>query len=152
MTTVYGTPVDFYIKKSIKTEQPKMFGLSFPIGKNPKSNGGYFGKSSDLELVKSSLRQLLSTFPGERVMLPNYGLDLRQYLFEPLDATLFGEIKDKIITSINKYLPQVEIIKLQIISLDEIGYSGIPGLKITLHFKLKNYQNQLSDITIKVGA
>ena len=85
-------------------------------------------------------------------MLPNYGLDLRQYLFEPLDQFLFEEMREKILNSINFYLPEIQITRLSIISLDEIGYSGIPGIQISLSFTLKDDVQVASDISIKVGA
>jgi phage baseplate assembly protein W len=85
-------------------------------------------------------------------MLPDYGLDLRQFLFEPLDEVLFAEMRDRIVSVVGRYLPEIEITKLNIISLDEIGYTGIPGLKITLAFKLKNTNEVPSDITVKVGV
>ena len=151
-TTIYGNKIDFSIKKSIEAQQPKIYGLGFPIGKTTKSNKTYFNKDSGIELIKSNITQLLSTYPGERIMLPNYGLDLRQYLFEPLDSSLFAEIKEQILITVGSYLPSVEIIKLQVISLDEIGYSGIAGLKITIQFRVKNYQNLISDVTLKVGG
>ena len=79
-------------------------------------------------------------------------LVLNSCVTEPLDSSLFAEIKEQILNTVGSYLPSVEIIKLQVVSLDEIGYSGIAGLKITIQFKVKNYQNLISDVTIKVGG
>ena len=155
MATVYGTQVPRTQKREIISEKTKIYGLNFPIGVGvvPKVfNRGYFAKESGNNLVKGNLKQLLSTFPGERVMLPDYGLDLRQFLFEPLDNVLFAEIRDRITVVVGKYLPEIEITKLTIVSLDEIGYSGIPGLKITLGFKMRNTNEVPSDITVKVGV
>ena len=155
MAIVYGTQVPRTQKREIIAEKPKKYGLNFPIGINNKPkvfNRGYFAKESGLNLAKGNLKQLLSTFPGERVMLPNYGLDLRQYLFEPLDQFLFEEMREKILNSINFYLPEIQITRLSIISLDEIGYSGIPGIQISLSFTLKDDVQVASDISIKVGA
>ncbi len=155
MATVYGLPIPKVQKREIISEKQKIYGVNFPIGIGvaPRVfNKGYFAKESGNNLIKGNLKQLLSTFPGERVMLPDYGLDLRQFLFEPLDQTLFAEIRDRIVSAVGRYLPEIEITKLSIISLDEIGYTGIPGLKITLAFKLKNTNDVPSDITVKVGV
>jgi hypothetical protein len=61
-------------------------------------------------------------------------------------------MRDRIVSAVGRYLPEIEITKLSIISLDENWYTGIPGLKITLAFKLKNTNDVPSDITVKVGV
>lgn len=155
MAIVYGTQVPRLQKREIIAEKPKRYGLNFPIGTRIAGttfNRGYFVKESGLNLAKGNLKQLLSTFPGERVMLPNYGLDLRQFLFEPLDQTTFAEIRDRITTCINTFLPEIEIVKLSVTILEEINYSGIPGIRISLVFRLTEDPVSTSDLTIKVGA
>ena len=39
---------------------------------------------SEEEDVKSSIRIILSTIPGQRIMLPNFGCNLQKKLFDPL--------------------------------------------------------------------
>ena len=53
-------------------------------------------KSSKEELIKGQIRQLLFTVPGERVMLPSFGLHIRQYLFSPIDSIIIENIKKEI--------------------------------------------------------
>ena len=40
---------------------------------------------TDVQAVIESMKNLLSTEPGERIGDPNYGVSLRQFLFEPID-------------------------------------------------------------------
>lgn len=156
MAIVYGNQVPRVQKREIIAEKPKIYGLNFPIGTNinaPNLNKGYFSKQSGITLAKGNLKQLLSTFPGERVMLPLYGLDLRQFLFEPLDDFTFAEIRERITTQVDKYLPEISIVKLSVKATSEIGYSGIPGIIITLSFRLADDYNSVpSDIIVKVGV
>ena len=154
MTTIYGNQLPLSQKRDIKSEKPKIFGLNFPIGVNSvekKYRRGYFSKESGIYLVRGNLKQLLGTIPGERVMLPRYGLDLRRFLFEPLDSDLFGEIREAIRDAVTIQLPMVQITKLTVISLDSAGYTQIPGIKITLSFTLKDDTTQVGDVTVKVG-
>jgi phage baseplate assembly protein W len=44
--------------------------------------------------IRESLRILLATSPGERVMQPDYGCGLRSKVFEHLDESAVTEIKD----------------------------------------------------------
>jgi phage baseplate assembly protein W len=46
--------------------------------------GGYFLQThSDMERALTNLKMLLMTAKGERPMMPTYGSDLRELLFEP---------------------------------------------------------------------
>ncbi|CAN7748640.1 GPW/gp25 family protein [Pseudorhodoferax sp. LjRoot39] len=51
---------------------------------------------SDEQDVRESLRILLSTAPGERVMHPTYGCGLRRLVFEQLSESLLTEIRSLI--------------------------------------------------------
>ncbi len=69
---------------------------------------------SEEEDIKSSLEILLSTRLGERVMLPNYGCNLEELLFEKLDRTLITYAKELIETAILYHEPRIDVIKIDI--------------------------------------
>lgn len=69
---------------------------------------------SEEEDIKSSLEILLSTRLGERIMLPNYGCNLDQLLFENLDRTLITYIVDLIKTAILYHEPRIDVKKIDI--------------------------------------
>lgn len=64
---------------------------------------------SDVEDIESSLAILFSTEPGERVMQPTYGSDLKKLLFEPLDTTLKTYIKELIETAVLYHEPRIRL-------------------------------------------
>ena len=66
--------------------------------------------------IQSSLEILLSTRQGERIMLPGYGCNLDEMVFEPMTTTFKTYIKDMIQTAILYYEPRIDV---QHISLDE---------------------------------
>ena len=43
-------------------------------------------------LVKQNVKMLILTNPGERVMEPNYGVGIRQFLFENFESDVFARI------------------------------------------------------------
>ena len=61
--------------------------------------------------VKQNLRMLLYTAPGERIMVPEYGVGLRRFLFENFPEI---EIAQKIQEQVKIYLPQVRILSLTV--------------------------------------
>ncbi|MFT3947205.1 MAG: GPW/gp25 family protein [Agriterribacter sp.] len=62
---------------------------------------------SDYEDIKESLDILLSTSLGERRMQPDYGCNLNDYMFEALNSTLIGTIKQKVSNAILYYEPRI---------------------------------------------
>ena len=82
-------------------------GWSFPPAFD-KLTGGV-EMVSDVTDIEQSLNILLSTSPGERVMQPEYGCNLADYLFEPLSTTLIGIIKDRVQKSILFYESRISI-------------------------------------------
>jgi phage baseplate assembly protein W len=64
--------------------------------------------------IEESLNILLSTSLGERVMQPQYGCNLADYLFESLNSTLIGYIKDRVQNAIMFYESRIRIEKIDV--------------------------------------
>jgi uncharacterized protein len=71
---------------------------------------------SNEEDIKQSLNILLSTSPGERVMQPEYGCNLTDYLFESLNSSVIGYIKDRVKNAILYYEPRIIAEKIEVTS------------------------------------
>lgn len=69
-------------------------------------------KSYDIELVKADLLNHIFTRRGERVMMPRFGTEIPELVFEPLTEDLVDLIKDEVRTVI-EYDPRVSLINLQ---------------------------------------
>lgn len=65
--------------------------------------------TSGEEDIQRSLDVLLSTALGERVMLPEFGSNLEDLLFEPIDTGLQTLLFDRIRTAILYYEPRIEV-------------------------------------------
>jgi len=59
--------------------------------------------------IEQSLGVLLTTRTGERVMEPNFGCILDDYLFQSLDATTVTIIRDKVETAILYFEPRIDV-------------------------------------------
>ena len=66
--------------------------------------------------IASSLEVLLQTARGERVMLPQYGCNLDELIFESLDTRMKTLMTDKIESAILYHEPRIELEK---VNLDE---------------------------------
>ena len=65
--------------------------------------------SYDLEAVYNSLNALFNTVPGQRLLLPEYGIDLRSLLFKPISDGIAEAIGYKIKHGIDKWEPRVYV-------------------------------------------
>lgn len=93
----------------------KFINIEFPFQDDNK--GKYLAMNSVSErAIKSDLIHLLLTNKGERLYLPDFGANLRKYLFEPNDSIIHGEIKEEIQTAISKFIPNLKV--------DEISLKG----------------------------
>jgi hypothetical protein len=64
--------------------------------------------------IKSDLIHLLLTNKGERLYMPNFGANLRQYLFEPNDDIAANAIKTEINNAIKEFLPNLQVTELSV--------------------------------------
>ncbi|MGB0948870.1 MAG: GPW/gp25 family protein [Marinirhabdus sp.] len=76
--------------------------------------------TSDGADIKKSLRILLSTRLGERIMLPDYGCNLEELLFNPLDLTLKTYVKELIKNAILYFEPRIDAEKITLDQTNEL--------------------------------
>ena len=84
-------------------------------------------------------------------MLPEFGCNLRQYLFSPLDENTFTAIKEEIRTSFQRYIVGADIVKLAVFPTGDTGPSGGNSLQIILTIKLDTSDAQVFDVEAKIG-
>jgi len=108
---------------------------------------------SDEADIHSSLEILLSTRQGERVMLPGYGCNLDEMLFQPLTTTFKTYMKDLINTAILYYEPRISVNKIDIDDTGElegriiisIDYS-VRSTNSRFNFVYPFYKNENSEL------
>jgi len=83
--------------------------------------------------IQESLRILLSTRPGERVMQPDYGCRLNDIVFETMNESTITELKDVIERAVLFFEPRITLQSIDI-NTDEI-YDG--KLKIQLNYLIR---------------
>lgn len=65
--------------------------------------------SSDEENINQSIRAILGTIPGERVMNVNFGCNLREYLFDSMNITAQTRIKNIVSRALNENEPRIKV-------------------------------------------
>ena len=93
-------------------------GLSFPLRRN--NNRDFAMTKNSLEQSQHNLKNLLLTYPGERVGQPEFGCKLRELVFEHIDEEeLPVRIEDEIKDSVSKWLPYINIISVETLTQDD---------------------------------
>ena len=95
-----------------------MAGISPKLPLSRDYDDGYLMNKSLREVVKQNFKNLLLTSPGERVMDPDFGIGLRNYLFEQNSVILREEVMEAVYEQVNRYLPFVKVKKIDIGSDD----------------------------------
>jgi phage baseplate assembly protein W len=121
----------------------KTYGVNFPF--YDSNNGDYLQLTPTIETeVKSDLIHLLLTRKGSRYFLPDFGTNLYQYIFEPLDDIVIQKIEDEINNAVEKYIPNLQINKINItqfynnidyVSDDKKQHSVTVNIDYTVNFR-----------------
>tara|TARA_R100001082_G_scaffold74016_2_gene42689 strand:- start:2359 stop:2736 length:378 start_codon:yes stop_codon:yes gene_type:complete len=100
-------------------------GLTFPLDFTSK-NSGY--ELSDIkDSVKFNIKNIILTNPGERIMIPNFGVGIKQALFENITIELLELVRNRVIEQIKIYAPYIDILELLV----------RPSGEQSIHLKLK---------------
>ena len=91
----------------------KTIGVSFPF--QDSTEGDYLKLTKTVsEEVKSNFVHLLMTMKGERYFLPQFGTNLRQFLFEPQNGENDQEIRKEITDVTSEFMPNIKIKNINI--------------------------------------
>jgi|TARA_B110000977_G_scaffold73818_1_gene99879 phage baseplate assembly protein W len=93
----------------------------------------------DEESVKESIRNLLLTNKGERLMQPNLGGNIRAMLFENITPGVMTMIEDQVRTTIDLYETRAELIDVLVTSNIDDNV-----VKIEVQFYIRNNQQPIS--------
>lgn len=113
--------------------------ISFPFKTGYK--GFYFDDDVvTRNAIKSNLLHLLLTDKGERVYFPQFGANLKRYLFEPNDDITYGEIRSAINESVQEFLPNVTITGIDVVP------QGRKAVDITIKYNASDGTLVLNDL------
>lgn len=91
-------------------------------GMNPPFLGGQeniLSRQEDDRLIKNDILQLLLTIPGERVMRPTFGVQLRSFVFEQMTDADIVALQSEIAEAIRVNEPRVNVESIDITRNDD---------------------------------
>ena len=84
-----------------------MASISIKLPITPDSIDGFTMNKTLRSAIKQNLRMLLLTNPGERVMEPEFGVGIQQYLFSNYSENIDQKIKQRLREQVSTYMPAV---------------------------------------------
>ena len=104
-------------------------GWAFPFGFDRASGG--VKTSTGEENIKQCISVILSTRPGERQMLPEFGCRLHEVLFSPNTRATSALIAHHVKTALVRWEPRIEVIDV----LAEAEQNG--SVNVDVHYVIK---------------
>lgn len=91
--------------------------------------------------IHESLRILLATSPGERVLQPTYGCGLHTIMFEHVSEGVKTEIKDLIERAILFFEPRITLNRIEIDETDM--YDGLLTISLEYMIRMTNTRSNM---------
>jgi phage baseplate assembly protein W len=93
-------------------------GWAFPPGVTP---AGDIALVSDEEDIRQSVRIILGTTPGERVMRPDFGAGLNALVFEPISTTTIALAKHHVEQALVRWEPRIDSVTVTVSADPPLG-------------------------------
>lgn len=113
-------------------------GWKFPVRVDPVS--GRVAMSEDEQDIKESIRIIIATAPGERLMRPDFGCGIHDLVFSAMSRVTVGLFESRVREAITKFEARVEIVKLDISTRD----SARGKLEIDLTCLIRDTNNEFN--------
>lgn len=73
------------------------------------SDGSYASNKTVKDVVKQNFKNLILTSPGERIMIPEFGVGLRNFLFEQNVESTINVLAERVQQQVDTYMPFITI-------------------------------------------
>lgn len=133
-----------YLYKDLKLDLETTYSYNNALNKKVPLND--VAALFDLEAIKNSIATCFLTSPGQKILSPEYGIDLRRYLFDPVSPDTAFFIADDIQNNLPRFEPRITVRDVSVVpNYDEQQYTvtltiDVPSLNI-YGVTLKNYLN-----------
>ncbi len=104
-------------------------GVAFPPSLGAE---GRLAFSTGSQNIRESIRVILTTEAGERLMLPGFGASLRRFLFEPNTVATRRLIQEQVLAALRRWEPRVTVDAVAVEPDPEDARASIATISYTL--------------------
>lgn len=112
-------------------------GWKFPVNIDPRGNIQMSEYEQD---IKEAIWIILATSKGERVMRPDFGSGIYDYVFAPINTATVGLIENSVREALTLYEPRIELLNVEI-STEEADEGK---LLIGIDYRVRDTNNEFN--------
>jgi Bacteriophage baseplate protein W len=112
-------------------------GWTFPIAVD--STGGIALSEYEND-IREALRIILLTSKGERVMRPDFGASLHDFVFESMSGTTIGRVQAAVTDALIEWEPRIQVIAVNV----EPEHGEIGKLLIDIEYRVRATNNRFN--------
>tara|TARA_R100001015_G_C4569761_1_gene128033 strand:+ start:90 stop:578 length:489 start_codon:yes stop_codon:yes gene_type:complete len=75
--------------------------------------------SFDMDAIKNSIKNIFLTTPGQKILSPTFGINLRRFIFEPITNFTSYRIKADILNNLPKQEPRIDLEEVTVIPVPD---------------------------------
>jgi uncharacterized protein len=113
-------------------------GVMFPLRVDQSGSIAMTSGAGDLS---SSIRMVLATAPGERLMRPRFGCAIWDLLFEPINANTMGLMAVAVREALGQWEPRIDVI--DVVVVPDAATDGRVHIEIDYRVKATNDRRNL---------
>jgi uncharacterized protein len=118
-------------------------GLTLPI---QIGNTAFNQTFYTIDQARTNIKNLLLTKRGERLMQPQFGSGLQEFLFEPITDEIADRIESEILNTIALWLPYITVNSIEVDTTSDREQSTI---NLNLSFSVANGTANTNNTTIR---
>jgi phage baseplate assembly protein W len=115
-------------------------GWAMPVALDARTGG--VAEAEYEEDIRESIRIIIETVPGERVMRPDFGCGIHELVFASMDSQTLQRARSTVEEALRRYEPRIEIIE---VSVDEESSLTDGSLRIELDYRVRK-TNQVGNL------
>lgn len=110
--------------------------VALPLRIDP-IDGAYGLNKKVSEVASQNLRMIILTSPGERIMYPEFGVGIRQFLFEQNTSETISAVDGRIRQQVARYAPYIKILDLTVQSPTDLNSANQGKISNRLNIVIK---------------
>ena len=115
-------------------------GVKFPLQVNPRS--GKIAMSEGEEDIREAIRIILHTIRGERIMRPDFGSNVMDYVFAPASSSTRESLSAHVREVLSQQEPRITDVKVQ---CPEIG-GMLGGIAVEVSYLVRTTNNRYNHV------
>lgn len=101
-----------------------------------QSDGPYILNKNIGQVIKQNFKNLVLTSPGERVMEPDFGVGLRQLLFEGISSRTYQVLEERLLEQVNDYMPFLNVEEVDFLSADNTPEMDLNAVTVRIVYNV----------------